>query len=321
MSDCAGLVHGPDAGADLGRRVREASLLSEAVLLVRGAGRPLGLGPYDADEVFRAIADSPVPVVCGLGGAGVATAANAVAYNVGPDRRRRRRLGAGPPGGVPAAGAARAARRRGAGGTSAAVSRAWTELEEVSADTVRGGADEALVRAQEAERKRWVRLEVGALLVAALVIGVGARHAARRPRWPGCWAPVLVLAGVWVWSKQARTRGSRRMESGYDEFCGGGRAPARRSATPWKTTSSPRSRCTGCGFVVRGSSAGRGHPAAALPGPRRGRRPCAPARPSRRPPRSPGGRAARPAGARAEQRADGRALRPGVVSGRARAAG
>ena len=80
VRDCAGTLHGPGAGSDLARRVREASLLSEAVLVVRGSGRLLGLGPYDADEVARAIADAPVPVVCGLGGAGAVTAADAVAY-------------------------------------------------------------------------------------------------------------------------------------------------------------------------------------------------------------------------------------------------
>lgn len=214
VEDCPGTLHGPTAGAHLGRRVREAALLSEAVLVVRGAGRPLGLGVYDADEVARAVADAPVPVVCGLGGDGVATAADAVAYacvataddaagwvlgRLEESERTLRDL-------QEAVGVA----------VAAAGSRAWNELEDLSAATV-VAAGAAFERAQEAERKRWARLQVGALLVVALVVGV-ALGTDSVVALAGLLVPVLVLLGVWVWSRQARTRGSRSMGSHDDEF-------------------------------------------------------------------------------------------------------
>jgi len=214
VRDCPGTLHGPRAGSDLGRRVREATLLSEAVLLVRGGGRPLGLGPYDADEVARAIVDSPVPVVCGLGGSGVVTAADAVAYSSVPTAEDAAGWVLGR---LEESQQALRALEAGIGAAAtAAVTRAWTDLQQVREQTARA-AEDASVRARQAERRRWVRLQVGAALVAALVVGVAVGTGSLLVLL-GLLVPVLVLAGVWLWSRSARTRGSRSMGSHDDEF-------------------------------------------------------------------------------------------------------
>ena len=96
------------------------------------------------------------------------------------------------------------------------MSRAWSELEQVSGEAVQA-AEAASARAQEVERRRWVRLEIGALLAAALVVGVALGTGSLLVLL-GLLVPVLVLAGVWVWSRAARTRGSRSMGSYDDEF-------------------------------------------------------------------------------------------------------
>ena len=214
VADLPATLHGPSAPGELARRVREGSLLNDVVLVVRAAGRPLGLGTYDADEVARVIADAPVPVVTGLGGAGTRTVADEVAH-------------ASVPTADDAAGwvlgrlqAAEQSLRELEASVQQAVGvaadRAWTELEEVSAQTV-VAADEALVRSQAAERTRWLRLEVGALLVAALVIGI-ALGTGRLLVLAGLLLPVVALLGVWVWSRGARTRGVRSMGLQDDEF-------------------------------------------------------------------------------------------------------
>ena len=214
VQDCPGTLHGPTAGAQLGQRVREAALLSEAVLVVRGAGRPLALGVYDGDEVARAIADAPVPVVCGLGGGGLRTAADEVAYAstataadaagwvLGRLEESERSL--------------RELEQAVHAAAAAAGTRAWDELEEVGVATA-VAADEAQARAERAERRRWVRLQVGALVVVALVVGL-ALGTGSVLALSGLLLPVLVLAGVWAWSRQARARGSRSMVSQDDEF-------------------------------------------------------------------------------------------------------
>lgn len=67
-------LHDRDVVAHLAATLTGAAVDTDLVLLVRRNGRPLGLAPYDAEAVARAIARSPVPVVTGLGGPEAAVA-------------------------------------------------------------------------------------------------------------------------------------------------------------------------------------------------------------------------------------------------------
>ncbi|MDP9407884.1 MAG: hypothetical protein M3P95_08465, partial [Actinomycetota bacterium] len=70
-------------GAGASARVAEALARvaghSDLVLLVRGEGRELELAAFDGDELARAVAATPVPVVAGLGGRGERTVCDEVA--------------------------------------------------------------------------------------------------------------------------------------------------------------------------------------------------------------------------------------------------
>lgn len=67
------------SAAGLAEAVRAAARRNDVVLLLRGEGRPLLLGLFDAPEVARAVVEAPVPVLTGLGGRGEQTACDLVA--------------------------------------------------------------------------------------------------------------------------------------------------------------------------------------------------------------------------------------------------
>lgn len=75
---------GTDAPRLLAQALTEAGHGSDAVLVVRSSGQPLGLAAFDALAAAEAVAVSPVPVLTGLGGDGVATACDDVAAHALP---------------------------------------------------------------------------------------------------------------------------------------------------------------------------------------------------------------------------------------------
>jgi exodeoxyribonuclease VII large subunit len=208
------VLSGLDAGARLADAVRSAADGHDVVLLVRAEGRPLGLAHYDAPEVAAAVADAPVPVVTGLGGAGERTAADEVAHAS-----------------LPTATAAAhwvvhrlQAAERSLGELAGEVERAADDaalrcrrlLEDTGAEVERA-ADEAAVRSAQARARARRRLLVVCAVVAALVVGGSA--VAREPWWLlALLAPAAVLVGVsWWWT---RAGGGRRMAQREDDFAG-----------------------------------------------------------------------------------------------------
>ena len=74
-------VRGNDAVDQLAAAMRRAgSSRHDLVLLIRGAGRPLGLAAFDSEPVVRAIVASDVPVLTGIGDADHRTVADVVAH-------------------------------------------------------------------------------------------------------------------------------------------------------------------------------------------------------------------------------------------------
>ena len=74
-------VRGNDAVDQLAAAMRRAgSSRHDLVLLVRAAGRPLGLAAFDSEPVVRAIAASNVPVITGIGDADHRTVSDVVAH-------------------------------------------------------------------------------------------------------------------------------------------------------------------------------------------------------------------------------------------------
>lgn len=74
---------GADRSDALAMAVRQACAAQhDVVLLVRDGGRPLALAPLDAEQVVRAVADAPVPVITGLGSGGEPTAVDEVAHQM-----------------------------------------------------------------------------------------------------------------------------------------------------------------------------------------------------------------------------------------------
>ena len=178
------VLSGLDAGARLADAVRSAADGHDVVLLVRAEGRPLGLAHYDAPEVAAAVADAPVPVVTGLGGAGERTAADEVAHASLP---------------------------------TATAAAHWVVHRLQAAERSLGELAGEVERAADAAALRCRRLLVVCAVVAALVVGGSA--VAREPWWLlALLAPAAVLVGVsWWWT---RAGGGRRMAQREDDFAG-----------------------------------------------------------------------------------------------------
>lgn len=207
-------LHGTSAGAALAHRVREAGLNSDVVLLVREAGRPFSLGVFDAPEVSAAVAHATVPVVCGLSGDGVATAADDVAHAAlaGPEAAVAwvlERLDG-----------ARAALREAAGEVreqaDAALARAREDLR-AEREQVRATGEQARERAAVVRAKVRLRALVAAavlavaFVVAAVVLGEPLLLA-------GVAAVAVVLLAAALWSRVMTRRGGRPVSQQDEEF-------------------------------------------------------------------------------------------------------
>ena len=206
-------LHGTDAPVRLAQAVRAAGRRSDVVLLVRDEGRPLGLAAYDALEVAQAVADAPVPVLAGLGGAGTRTACDEVAFASLPT----------------AEAAAQQVLRRLRDAEHAlvhlehdvdsavvdAAERCRAALAEAAAGVDREG-EEAAVRSEQARRRDRTRLLVVCLLLAVLAIAVAA-VTGRPLLLLGLLVPVLVWAGATLWWRSP-TRGRRHVGQRDDDF-------------------------------------------------------------------------------------------------------
>lgn len=180
-------VHGAAAAETVARAVSEQALRNDVVLLVRGPGRPLGLGVYDAEPVVRAVADAPVPVLTGLA-APEPTACDAVAFAALPSADAAAqwvlaRLRA-------AEQSLRVLRDQVRADTQAAGARARESLEQARRQVL-SAADEADRRATAAHRRRQLQLWVAAAVVAAAAVA----GAVLTRAW-GLLAGLVLVAGV-----------------------------------------------------------------------------------------------------------------------------
>lgn len=205
---------GPGGPVALSRAVRDAGLRADLVLLLRGPGRPLGLGVYDSDEVAAAVAAVPVPVLVALSTPGTETVCDAVAFAslTSADDVVQwvlARLGAA----EQALDELRAGVEQDA---EAAADRARHDLDEVRADLDRTVA-EAQVRATGARRRLTVRVLVAAALVAVALVMVALLADAPLVLL-GLPVVAAALFGAHLWSRRALTRGSRPVSTQDDEF-------------------------------------------------------------------------------------------------------
>ena len=207
------VLTGPDAPALLAQAVRSAASRSDVVLMVRDEGRPLGLAAYDALEVAQAVADAPVPVLTGLGGAGIRTACDEVAFVSLPTAEAAaeqvlRRL----------SDAERALVRLTDDVTEAAdeaAARCRTSLAEAEVDVLEAG-EQAASASEQARRAARVRLLV-ACAVLAVVVVAAALGTGRPLLLLGLLVPLLLFAGVSLWWRSP-TRGRRHMGQRDDDF-------------------------------------------------------------------------------------------------------
>lgn len=208
------LLQGARAPGDIAAGLRESALRSDVVLLVRAVGRPLTLAAFDAREVSQAVAQSPVPVVCGLGGQGEATATDDVAH-------------ASVPGGEAAARWV-LARLDDAHGALLGLAAQVQQQADATHDRLRAAlagardsvddtAGQAASRAAVARRRLQLRL-LAVVAVLAVLVAVAAVVTARPVLLVGL--PVLAAAviGAWLWSQWSMKRGSRPMSVQDDEF-------------------------------------------------------------------------------------------------------
>jgi exodeoxyribonuclease VII large subunit len=162
-------VRGNDAVDQLAAAMRRAATSRhDLVLLVRAAGRPLGLAAFDSEPVVRAIADSEVPVITGIGDADHRTVSDVVAHQA------HRTADA-------AVEAVLARLQRAASSLDVALAdvhreadagrRRATQQLVAARSEVHEAALRARIRAAEATKRRrmWIR-SVGAVLVIALVV-------------------------------------------------------------------------------------------------------------------------------------------------------
>lgn len=207
-------LQGREAPSAVACAVREASLRSDLVLLVRDVGRPLALSVFDATEVAYAVAQASVPVVAGLGGAGERTVTDEVAHACVPDGPAATRWVLGR---LDEAG--HTLRHLAAGiedEAGQAVDRARHDLERARDEVgLTGHAAQARARTARAQAK--VRaLAVAGLLVVALVAAAFLLGSA----WPLVGLAVLAVLAAALWARSARAmrRGSKPMSQQDDEF-------------------------------------------------------------------------------------------------------
>lgn len=207
-------LHGPGAPAAVAGSVREASLRSDVVLVVRGPGRPLALGVFDAPEVSSAVGEALVPVVCGLGGGPETTACDDASAVSLPDGESAAqwvldRLGEAD---QTLHGLAEEVEEQAA----AAGSRIRAALDEARGEVLHT-ADEAQARSAVVRRRVRTRLLVGAAVLAVALVA-----AAVATRTALLLLGLVVLAGLllgaWLWSGWAMRRGNRPMSQQDDDF-------------------------------------------------------------------------------------------------------
>jgi len=159
---------GADISDALATAVRQACAgQHDVVLLVREEGRPLALAPFDAEQVVRAVADAPVPVITGLGSGEQPTAVDEVAHQMCATpaeagdavvRRLQR-----------ASDLVEQAVRTLHDTGDDALRRAARHLEQTRAE-VAEHARRARVRAEQAKARRVLAIRVAAAVVAVLVV-------------------------------------------------------------------------------------------------------------------------------------------------------
>jgi exodeoxyribonuclease VII large subunit len=168
------VLAGTGASARLAEALARVAGHCEVVLLVRGEGRELELAAFDGEELARAVAATPVPVVAGLGGRGERTVCDEVAAESLPTADAAvgwvlRRL-------AEAEEQLQRWRREVRVEAEAALDRARVELEQAAA-AVEAVAEEAAGRAEEAARRRrqtvLVAAGVAAVVVVALAVALG----------------------------------------------------------------------------------------------------------------------------------------------------
>ncbi len=213
LRECRVQLQGPQAPSSVAGAVREAGLRSDVVLVVRDTGRPLVLGVFDDPEVAFAVAQSPVPVVCALGGAGEATATDDVAHLSladGPSAARwvLDRLDE-------AARTLSALADDTAAHATAAADRISGALAEAGAAALRT-ADEAAARAAVVRRRLQQRVLIGAGVLAVALVAAAVLTAT-----PVLLVGIAVLAvlllGAQQWSAWAMRR-SGTMSRQDDDF-------------------------------------------------------------------------------------------------------
>ena len=207
------VLTGKDAPDVLAQAVRTASTAGDVLLLLRQEGRPLGLATYDALEVAEAVADSPVPVVTGLGGSGTRTAVDDVAWAALPT--------------APDAVAWLLQRIEQAEDTlldlSDDVSRGVREagercrsaLARVRAE-VDEAAEQAAARAERVRRRRRLALRLVCAVLAVAVV-VAALVTGRELLLLALLVPLLALVGTELWWRSPNTRRTR-MSARDDDF-------------------------------------------------------------------------------------------------------
>ncbi len=205
---------GADAPQQLAQALAEAGTCSDAVLVVRSQGQPLGLAAFDALEAARAVAMSPVPMLTGLGGSGVSTACDDVAGHALPTGEA---AGAHLLGWLAAADRELSELRE---QVAAAADAATSRCHQALADAV-AGVELATTQAQERSAQAAAvlrrRLLVAAAAVVALVVGLVLATGSSLP------LLLLLLPGAAVVGQHLltfgrRSAGRRRMSQRQDEF-------------------------------------------------------------------------------------------------------
>ena len=207
-------LNGTDAPRLLAKALAEAGQGSDAVLVVRSQGQPLGLAAFDAIEAAQAVAASTVPVLTGLGGGGVATACDDVAGHALPTAEA---AGAHLLGWLAAADR-ELSELRGevARAAAAATRRCHRGLTDATA-AVEAAAAEAQERSAQAAAVLRRRLLVAAAVVAVLAAGLVPATRSPLPLLL-LLLPVAVVVGQDLFTRARRSAGRRRMAERQDDY-------------------------------------------------------------------------------------------------------
>ena len=207
-------LNGSAAPQLLAQALTAAGQGSDAVLVVRSQGQPLGLAAFDAIEAAQAVAASPVPVLTGLGGGGVVTACDDVAGHALPTAEA---AGAHLLGWLAAADRELSElREEVARAATAATGRCHRALADAT-EAVELAAAQAQERSAQAAAVLRRRLLVAA--VAVLALAGGLVLATRSPlALLLLLLPLAVVFGQHLFTRARRSAGRRRMAQRQDEF-------------------------------------------------------------------------------------------------------